>query len=74
LAVGHLVEVADCCEELYVAGCHLVGSPVLSSVRGLQLLFVVLEEVGVEEEFSSSDEFLVDLLPVHGVLMVFYFN
>jgi hypothetical protein len=35
---------------------------------------VVLEEVGVEDEFSSSDEFLVDLLPVHGVLMFFYFN
>jgi hypothetical protein len=35
---------------------------------------MVFEEVGVEDEFSSSDEFLVDLLPVHGVLMGFYFN
>jgi hypothetical protein len=35
---------------------------------------VVLEEVDVDDEFSSLDEFLVDLLPVHGVLMVFYFN
>jgi hypothetical protein len=43
-------------------------------VHGLQLLFVVLEEVDVDDEFSSLDEFLVDLLPVHGVLMVFYFN
>jgi hypothetical protein len=36
--------------------------------------FVVFEEVGVEDEFASSGEFLVDLLPVHGVLMGFYFN
>jgi len=58
-------------EELYVAGGHTEGPPVLTSVRGLQLLFVVFEEVGVDDEFSSLDEFLVDLLPVHGVLMVF---
>ena len=71
LAVEHLVEVPDCCEELYVAGGHLEGPPVLTSVRGLQLFFVVLEEVDVDDEFSSLDEFLVDLLSVHGVLMVF---
>jgi hypothetical protein len=35
---------------------------------------VVLEEVDVEDEFSSLDELLIDLLPVHGVLMGFYFN
>ena len=74
MSVGHLVEVSDCCEELYVAGGHTEGSPVFSLVRGLQFLFVVFEEVGVEDEFSSSDEFLIDLLPVHGVLMGFYFN
>jgi hypothetical protein len=43
-------------------------------VHGLQLLFVVLEEVDVDDEFSSSDEFLVDLLPGYGILMIFYFN
>jgi hypothetical protein len=41
---------------------------------GFQLLFVVLGEVYVDDEFSSSDELLVDFLPGHGVLMVFYFN
>jgi len=43
-------------------------------VRGFQLFFVVFEEVGVDDEFASLDEFLVDLLPVLGVLMSFYFN
>ena len=74
LADGHLVEVSDCCEELYDAGCYVVGSSVFSLVCGFQFFFVVFEEVGVDDEFASLDEFLVDLLPVLGVLMSFYFN
>jgi hypothetical protein len=31
---AHLVEVPDYCEELYVAGRHLVGSPVFALVGG----------------------------------------
>ena len=62
LADGHLVEVADGGEELDVAGGDPEGPPVLPSVRGLQFLFMVFEEVGVEDEFSSSDEFLFQLV------------
>jgi len=36
------------------------------SVRGFEFLFPVLEEFMVEDEFASSDELLIGLLPAHG--------
>ena len=48
-------------------GVSLHMGPILP-LKGFQLLPAVIQKVQVEDEFSSADEFLGDLLPVseHG--------
>ena len=47
LSVGHLVEVADGCEELYVGVCYVVVAASLVLVHCFEFLFGVMEEFWV---------------------------
>jgi len=65
LSVGHLVEVADGCEELDVAVCYSVAASSFALVHLFELLSVVFEGFNVQDEFSSPDEPLISLFPAH---------
>ena len=67
LPVGHLVEVADGCEELDDGVCYSVAASSFALVHVFELLSVVFEGFQVQDEFSSPDEPLVGLFPAHGL-------
>ena len=65
LSVGHLLEISDGCEELYVAVCYSVAAFSFALVHLFEFLSMVFEGFYVQDEFSSPDEPLIGLFPAH---------
>jgi len=62
-AVGPTIEVTYYGEELDVAEGEVVWG-FFACVFGVKFCLIVIHEAEAEDEFSSADEFYVDLLPV----------